>query len=167
MFRLCTLQVSYFRKTTKMSEERTLKVKKRIALVAHDNKKKELIEWVTHNKNILARNELYGTGTTGRLIEESTGLSVTRLRSGPMGGDLQLGSMIADNKIGLVIFFWDPMEAQPHDPDIRALLRMCVVWNIPIANNRSTADFIITSPLFNEEYKLKMTDYSKYIQRKV
>src|SRR5699024_3268362 len=150
-----------------MSETRTLHLTKRIALVAHDNKKQELIEWAKHNKETLGRNELYGTGTTGRLIQEATGLFVNKLKSGPMGGDLQLGSMIADNKIGVVIFFWDPMEAQPHDPDIRALLRMCVVWNIPIANNRSTADFIITSPLFNQEYELKMTDYSKYIQRKV
>ncbi len=150
-----------------MTEKRSLFVKKRIALVAHDHKKEELIEWAKHNKDILAQNELYGTGTTGRLIQEATGLIVNKLKSGPMGGDLQIGTMIADGKIGVVIFFWDPMEAQPHDPDIRALLRMCVVWNVPIANNRSTADFIITSPLFNQEYELKMTDYDKYINRTI
>lgn len=150
-----------------MQEKRSLKLKKRIALVAHDHKKQELIDWVSHNKEILSEHELFGTGTTGRMVEESTGLSVSKLRSGPMGGDLQLGSLIADNKIGVVIFFWDPMEAQPHDPDVRALLRICVVWNIPMACDRSTADFIITSPLFRQEYELQMTDYSKYMNRKV
>lgn len=150
-----------------MPEKRTLQIKKRIALVAHDNKKQELIAWAKHNKEILSGHELYGTGTTGKLIEEEVGLQVNKLRSGPMGGDLQIGSLIADNKIGVVIFFWDPMEAQPHDPDIRALLRICVVWNIPIACDRSTADFIITSPLFQQEYELRMTDYSKYMTRKI
>lgn len=150
-----------------MVEKRTLRLKKRIALVAHDNKKQELINWVNHNKEILSQHDLFGTGTTGKFIEEATGLSVTKLRSGPMGGDLQIGSMIADNQIGIVIFFWDPMEAQPHDPDIRALLRICVVWNIPVACDRSTADFIITSPLFQQEYELQMTDYSKYMTRKI
>lgn len=148
-----------------MLERRTLHLKKRIALVAHDNKKQELITWIKHNENTLSQHELFGTGTTGTLIEKSTGLKVTKLRSGPMGGDMQIGSLIADNKIGVVIFFWDPMEAQPHDPDIKALLRICVVWNIPMACDRSTADFIITSPLFQQEYELKMTDYSKYMHR--
>lgn len=150
-----------------MPEKRTLRINKRIALIAHDNKKQELIDWVRHNKEMLSHHELYGTGTTGRMIEEATELPITKLRSGPMGGDLQIGSLIADNKIGIVIFFWDPMEAQPHDPDIRALLRICVVWNIPIACDRSTADFLITSPLFKEEYTLQMTDYSKYMSRKI
>ncbi len=150
-----------------MIEKRTLHLRKRIALIAHDNKKQELITWVRHNKEVLSRHILYGTGTTGRLVETSTGLEVNKLRSGPMGGDLQIGSLIADNEIGVVIFFWDPMEAQPHDPDIKALLRICVVWNIPVACDRSTADFIITSPLFQEEYELKMTDYSKYMNRNI
>lgn len=150
-----------------MNTKRTLHARKRIALVAHDNKKQELLDWVKYNKKILSAHELYATGTTGKLIEELTGIQVTKMKSGPMGGDMQIGAMIAENKIGVLIFFWDPMEAQPHDPDIRALLRICVVWNIPMANNRSTADFIITSPLFKEEYELFEVDYSKYLERKV
>lgn len=150
-----------------MNTKRTLHTRKRIALVAHDNKKQELLDWADYNKKILAEHELFATGTTGKLIEDLTGLQVTKMKSGPMGGDMQIGAMIAENKIGILIFFWDPMEAQPHDPDIRALLRICVVWNIPMANNRSTADFIITSPLFKEEYELFEVDYSKYVERKV
>lgn len=150
-----------------MENIRKLKVRKRVALVAHDNKKQELIEWAEYNKGVLNNHELYGTGTTGTMIEKATGLKVTKLMSGPMGGDLQIGSMIAEEKIGVVIFFWDPMEAQPHDPDIKALLRVSVVWNIPMACNRSTADFLITSPLMYEEYETKMTDYSKYMNRKI
>lgn len=136
-----------------------------MALVAHDNKKQELIDWVNAHKAILAEHELYGTGTTGILIEQATGLSITKMKSGPMGGDLQIGAMIAEHKIGVLIFFWDPMEAQPHDPDIRALLRICSVWNIPLASNRSTADFIISSPLFKQVYEIFDVDYSKYQNR--
>lgn len=150
-----------------MQSTRRLHARKRIALVAHDNKKQELIEWSRYNKDTLARHELFATGTTGLLIEQATGLSINRLMSGPMGGDQQLGAMIAEEKIGVVIFFWDPMEAQPHDPDIKALLRIGVVWNIPIACDRSTADFIISSPLMSEEYEAQMTDYSKYMTRKI
>lgn len=150
-----------------MEKTRKLHEKKRIALVAHDNKKQELIEWVRHNREVLGSHELYGTGTTGTLIEEATGLKITKLMSGPMGGDQQLGAMIAEEKIGVVIFFWDPMEAQPHDPDIKALLRIGVVWNIPIACNRSTADFLITSPLMNEPYEALITDYDKYMHRQI
>lgn len=150
-----------------MQSTRRLHARKRIALVAHDNKKQELIEWSRYNKDTLARHELFATGTTGLLIEQATGLSINRLMSGPMGGDQQLGAMIAEEKIGVVIFFWDPMEAQPHDPDIKALLRIGVVWNIPIACDRSTADFMISSPLMSEEYEAQMTDYSKYMTRKI
>lgn len=150
-----------------MHKDRILHIKKRIALIAHDNKKKELIEWVQYNKDILGENKLYGTGTTGKMIEEATGLSVNRLNSGPLGGDLQIGSLIARGKIGMVFFFWDPMEAQPHDPDIKALLRICAVWNVPIANNRSTADFIITSPLFNKEYPLHIKSQTEYLDRHI
>lgn len=150
-----------------MENVRILQAKKRIALVAHDNKKQELIDWAEYNREVLTHHDLFATGTTGSLIENATGLKVNKLRSGPMGGDLQIGSMVADEKIGVVIFFWDPMEAQPHDPDIKALLRISVVWNIPIACDRSTADFLITSPLMHEEYEAKMTDYSKYMTRKI
>lgn len=150
-----------------MPQTRKLRARKRIALVAHDNKKQELIEWAAYNKEVLGRHDLFATGTTGSLLEQATGLSITKLMSGPMGGDQQLGAMIAEEKIGVVIFFWDPMEAQPHDPDVKALLRICVVWNIPIANDRATADFLITSPLMHQEYEALMTDYSKYLSRRL
>lgn len=150
-----------------MQLTRKLRARKRIALVAHDNKKQELVEWAVYNKTVLAGHDLFATGTTGTLLEKATGLKITKLMSGPMGGDQQLGAMIAEEKIGVVIFFWDPMEAQPHDPDVKALLRICVVWNIPIANDRSTADFLITSPLMQEEYECLITDYSKYLSRRI
>jgi methylglyoxal synthase len=150
-----------------MENSRMLLARKRIALVAHDYKKQELIQWAGAHKEILSRHDLYGTGTTGALIEEATGLKVNKLMSGPMGGDLQIGSMIAEEKIGMMIFFWDPMEAQPHDPDIKALLRVSVVWNIPVACDSATADFLITSPLMNKQYEAKMTDYSRYMSRKI
>jgi methylglyoxal synthase len=138
---------------------------KRIALVAHDNKKSELIEWSLYNKTALARHKLYGTGTTGALLEEALDLPVTRFLSGPLGGDQQIGSRIAEGKIDVLIFFWDPMEAQPHDPDIKALLRLGVSWNIPIAMDRATADFLLTSPLMYEDYDIILPDYSQYIKR--
>src|SRR5690348_11623260 len=150
-----------------MENTRILLARKRIALVAHDYKKQELIEWTRSHKDILSRHDLYGTGTTGSLIESATGLKVNKLMSGPMGGDLQIGSMIAEEKIGMMIFFWDPMEAQPHDPDIKALLRVSVVWNIPVACDSATADFLITSPLMGAQYEAKMTDYTRYMSRKI
>lgn len=146
---------------------RNIHPKKRIALVAHDNRKAELLEWAYANRERLAQNELYGTGTTGKLLEENLGQPVIRLLSGPLGGDQQIGSMIAEERIDLLIFFWDPMSAQPHDPDVKALLRLCVVWNIPVASNRATADFIFTSPLMDEEYVAAQEDYSTYLNRKV
>lgn len=146
---------------------RTLQARKRIALVAHDNKKAELIEWATYNKVALARHQLFGTGTTGRLIEEALDVPVIRLLSGPLGGDQQIGAMIAEARIDVLIFFWDPMSAQPHDPDIKALLRLGVVWNIPFACDRSTADFLMTSPLMHQSYDTISPDYHKYIERKV
>jgi methylglyoxal synthase len=138
---------------------------KRIALVAHDNKKSELIEWAVYNKAALGRHRLYATGTTGKLLEKSLGQPISRFLSGPLGGDQQIGSRIAEGKIDVLIFFWDPMEAQPHDPDIKALLRLGVVWNIPIACDRATADFMLTSPLMYEDYEIILPDYSQYVKR--
>lgn len=138
---------------------------KRIALVAHDNKKAELIEWAVYNKTALSRHRLYGTGTTGTLLEKALGQSVSKFLSGPLGGDQQIGASIAEGKIDVLIFFWDPMEAQPHDPDIKALLRLGVVWNIPIASDRATADFLLTSPLMYEDYEIILPDYSLYLKR--
>ena len=139
--------------------------RKRIALVAHDNKKKELIEWAVYNRSALAKHRLYATGTTGKLLEEALDQSVNRFLSGPLGGDQQIGASIAEGKIDVLIFFWDPMEAQPHDPDIKALLRLGVVWNIPIACDRATADFMLTSPLMHEDYQIVLPDYSGYLKR--
>jgi methylglyoxal synthase len=146
---------------------RTLHARKRIALIAHDNKKVELIDWATYNKAALIRHQLYATGTTGRLLEENLDTPVTRLLSGPLGGDQQIGAMIAEGKIDVMIFFWDPMEAQPHDPDIKALLRLAVVWNIPIACDRASADFLMTSPLMHEDYESIIPDYDTYLKRKL
>ena len=119
-----------------------------IALVAHDNKKDDLIEWAQFNRGTLSRHNLVATGTTGRLLQEQVGLDVKRLHSGPLGGDMQLGAMISEGKVDFLVFFWDPLEPQPHDPDVRALLRIAVVYNTPTASNRATADFLISSPLF-------------------
>jgi methylglyoxal synthase len=125
---------------------------KRVALIAHDNKKADLVEWVQFNKDLLARHDLYATRTTGRLITEHLGLAVTEFQSGPLGGDQQIGARIADGRLDVLIFFWDPLEPLPHDPDVRALLRIAVVWNIPVACNRATADFLISSPLMVDPY---------------
>ncbi|MDJ1506929.1 methylglyoxal synthase [Xanthocytophaga agilis] len=146
---------------------RKLNSSKRIALIAHDHKKIELIEWSVKNKASLVQHQLYATGTTGRLLQEALNVSVTKLLSGPLGGDQQIGAMIAEEKIDSIIFFWDPMEALPHDPDIKALLRLAAVWNIPMACNRSTADFLLSSPLMHVDYDIQMTDYSAYLTRKV
>lgn len=140
---------------------------KHIALVAHDNKKNDLLEWAVYNRAALAQHHLYATGTTGRLLEEQMGRPVTKLMSGPLGGDQQIGAMIANGEIDMMIFFWDPMEAQPHDSDVKALLRLCVAWNIPMACDRATADFIMTSPLMHTEYKATIPDYSGYLNRKI
>jgi methylglyoxal synthase len=148
-------------------ETRIMGRRKRIALVAHDNKKRDLVEWAIFNKATIAKHSLYATGTTGNLLEEKLDQSITKLQSGPLGGDLQIGALIAEGKIDVLIFFWDPMEAQPHDPDIKALLRISATWNIPVACDRASADFILTSPLMEEQYEPVIEDYSVYIKRKL
>ena len=145
----------------------TLDARKKIALVAHDNKKKDLLEWAKWNKSVLEQHIVYATGTTGRMIEEALGIDVIKLRSGPLGGDQQIGAKISEGEIDFLIFFWDPLEPQPHDPDVKALLRVAVVWNIPIACNRASADFIISSPLMTSTYQHLTPDYEKHIQRVV
>lgn len=142
-----------------------MNAKKRVALVAHDNKKRELVDWAVYNKAVLGKHRLYATGTTGSLLEKALDQSVTAFLSGPLGGDQQIGAAIAEGKIDILIFFWDPMEAQPHDPDIKALLRVAATWNIPVACDRATADFIMTSPLMHQEYEAILPDYSSYIKR--
>ena len=146
---------------------RVLHEKKRIALIAHDNMKPDLIEWCNDNKNVLQQHQLCGTGTTSRLIWENTGLPVQGYNSGPLGGDQQIGSKIVEGDIDIVIFFSDPLTAQPHDPDVKALLRIAQVYDIPIANNRATADFIIFSKLFNTEYSHKVRSYSSSVVRPI
>jgi methylglyoxal synthase len=150
---------------------------KSIALVAHDNRKEDLIEWAEWNYEVLVHHKLISTGTTGRLVEDAIKkrlsnedahhFEITKLKSGPLGGDQQLGAMIAERSIDLLIFLWDPMQPQPHDVDVKALLRIAVLYNIPTACNRSTADFIISSPLLDAKYKPKLKDYSGYIARTV
>jgi len=138
---------------------------KKIALVAHDNKKEELFEWAKCNCKLLAEHSLYATGTTGRLLKSRLGLNVTHLESGPLGGDQQVGSRISEGQIDFVILFSDPLEPQAHDADVKALLRIAVVWNIPVACNRASADFIVSSPLMSTVYERLVPDYSKYRSR--
>lgn len=139
--------------------------RKRIALVAHDNKKRDLLEWTGFNRNLLVQHDLFATGTTGRLLSETLNAPVICLQSGPLGGDQQIGARIAEGGIDLLIFFWDPLSPLPHDPDIKALLRIAVVWNIPVACDRATADYVISSPLMTEPYERLLPDYSDYIGR--
>jgi methylglyoxal synthase len=139
--------------------------RKRIALVAHDHKKHDLLEWACYNQALLLKHELFATGTTGRLLSEALETHVTCLQSGPLGGDQQIGSRIAEGDIDLLIFFWDPLEPQPHDTDVKALLRIAVVWNLPVACDRATADYLISSPLMTEPYQRQLPDYAAHLQR--
>jgi len=140
---------------------------KKIALIAHDHKKRDLVEWAKFNRTLLAHHRIYATGTTGALLERELGFNITKLQSGPLGGDQQIGARIADGEIDFVIFFSDPLESLSHDPDIKALLRLAVVWNIPIACNRASADFMISSPLMDGEYNRLIPDYEEYRTRKL
>ena len=140
---------------------------KHIVLVAHDNKKRDILDWAKYNKGTLAKHKLYATGTTGALLSKELGLDIVKLQSGPLGGDQQIGAKIADGQVDFLIFFWDPLEPQPHDPDVKALLRIAVVWNIPIACNRASADFMISSPLMLGEYQRLTPDYAAHIRRVV
>jgi methylglyoxal synthase len=140
---------------------------KKIALIAHDHKKRDLTDWARQNRDLLARHTVYATGTTGKILEQELGLAITTLQSGPLGGDQQIGAKIADGEIDFLIFFWDPLESLPHDPDVKALLRMAVVWNIPLACNRTSADFMISSPLMDGEYDRLIPDYDEYRARKI
>ena len=138
---------------------------KKIALVAHDNKKWDLVQWAKFNRDLLAHHKVFATGTTGVILEKELKFKITKLQSGPLGGDQQIGAKIVDDLIDFLIFFWDPLEPQPHDPDVKALLRMAVVWNIPIACNRATADFMISSPLMDSAYDRLVPDYEIYRNR--
>jgi methylglyoxal synthase len=150
---------------------------KRIALIAHDNRKKDLIEWIDWNWSKLRKHKLICTGTTGRLVEEALlvktknepgeTLQIRKLKSGPLGGDQQMGALITEGEIDIIIFFWDPMQPQPHDVDVKALLRITVLYNVPTACNRSTADFLISSDLFDKDYTRKIKNYDEYLHREL
>ena len=144
-----------------------LKPRKRIGLVAHDNKKQDLIEWARYNRGMLAVHDLVATGTTGTMLQRELELPVTCLQSGPLGGDLQIGAMIADGSIEFLVFFWDPLEPQPHDTDVKSLLRIAVVWNIPVACDRASADFMISSPLMTGSYERTVPDYTAHNDREL
>lgn len=148
-----------------MAKIALIRSKKKIALIAHDNKKHDMLEWAKYNVAILKQHELYATGTTGALLEKELDLEITVLESGPLGGDQQIGARISEGKIDFLIFFWDPLAQLPHDPDVKALLRMAVVWNIPIACNRSSADFLISSSLMCQDYPRILPDYELYRHR--
>ena len=144
---------------------RTLPARKRIALVAHDGKKEELLEWAARWRETLAEHSLIGSGTTAGRVSHALGLEVEGLMSGPLGGDQQIGARIAEQRLDLLVFFWDPFAPQPHDPDVKALLRIAAVWNIPVACNRASADFIVSSPLMTSEYERDRPDYSAHLTR--
>ena len=156
------INMSKLMKTT----TRTIRKNKNIALVAHDNMKHSLIKWAKTNQEVLSKHNIYATGTTGHLIEQKTKLKITKLVSGPLGGDQQLGARITEGKIDMLFFFWDPLNVAPHDPDVKALLRISTVWNIPIATNISSANYLISSNLIDSEQQIKVPDYLTYIQER-
>ena len=139
--------------------------RKRIALIAHDNRKTDLLDWARYNRGTLGRHELFATGTTGSLLASELGLEITRFESGPLGGDQQVGAGIVERRVDFVIFFWDPLEPQPHDVDVKALLRIAVVYNTTIACNRATADFVLSSPLMDQEYARQLVDFGTRLRR--
>nr|WP_218057308.1 methylglyoxal synthase [Gilliamella apicola] len=150
-----------------LNTTRKLLTKKNIALVAHDHLKESLLAWCKKNREELSHHNLCGTGTTGTLIKKETGLNITPMLSGPMGGDQQIGALIAEGKIDILIFFWDPLNAVPHDPDVKALLRLSTVWNIPVATNQATANALIQSPIFTQEVDIEIPDYQSYLKERV
>lgn len=153
--------------TQHISGEFPMNPKKKIALIAHDLKKKDMVEWAKYNRDTLAEHEIFATGTTGILLEKELDVPVTKLKSGPLGGDQQIGSRISEGVIDMLIFFWDPMGQMPHDPDVKALLRIAVVWNIPVACNRATADYLVSSPLLKSTYERSNPDYGSYERRSI
>jgi methylglyoxal synthase len=142
---------------------RQIKKNKVIALIAHDQKKKDLVEWCQQHQKKLRDHTLIATGTTGKIIEQEIGIKVKCYQSGPLGGDQQIGALISEGKVGMLVFFWDPLSAMPHDPDVKAILRLATLWNIPVACNRSTADFIINSKLLNSDYDLQLNHVKSYL----
>lgn len=143
---------------------RTLQAQKRIALIAHDGKKSEMLEWATRWKDVLSQHVLTGTGTTSERIKNTLGLEVEGLMSGPLGGDQQIGARIAEQKLDILIFFWDPFAPQPHDPDVKALLRLAALWNVPVASNAASADFLLSSPYLSEAYDVSIPDANAWAQ---
>jgi methylglyoxal synthase len=162
-----TVEVDSREATALETDEELLLPRKRIGLVAHDNKKADLVAWARFNRPLLAAHDLIATGTTGAMLEHELGVEIEKLQSGPLGGDQQLGALIAQGAVDFLVFFWDPLEPQPHDPDVKALLRLAVVWNIPIACNRASADFMISSPLMTSDYERELPDYRGYVDRSV
>lgn len=150
-----------------MHVEIAMQPRKKVALVAHDMKKAELIEWARYNRGSLANHDVYATGTTGKLLADVLGFTVYGLQSGPLGGDQQIGARISEGSIDFLVFFWDPLQSMPHDPDVKALLRIAVVWNIPIACNRASADFMISSELMRSGYARRLPDYAQYLGREI
>jgi len=145
----------------------TMPTRKRIALIAHDNMKQDLLDWTQKNQAILSQHQLYATGTTGHLLENSLNMPITKRISGPLGGDQQIGAMVTEQKIDIIIFFWDPFEPMPHDPDVKALLRVAAVWNVAVACSRSSADFMISSPLLSQQHPYSVPDYEDYLQKRL